>query len=229
MMRTTKLVVIGVLAGTLGLVGCGDDATSGGGSGGTAGSGGSGGVEAPACGEGESIDASFTTAEGSVTCNGLDVIVVPIGVVLAAKPMGDVSADQATDFEVQVQFVIDEDAVAELGAFVQVAEISESSSDVDDGDAVNAVNVPATVPCTVDFTADPDDNGTAGPIVVTAPVVMAAWTAIDGSIVLQAAEMTFDIARPVALALSTKDKDNGDPGDCTWITNPTLTFNVPVP
>ena len=220
MMRITKLMVIGVLAGTLGLVGCGDESSSTGGSGGSggiAGAGGSGGGAAGSggtgtpdvCGDGESIDESFTTAEGSVTCDALGVIEVPIGVVLAAK--ADV-VDGANDVEVQVQFVIDEDTVASLGALVTEALIGEASADVDDSERSGAVNVAATVPCSVDFTVDTDDNGNPGPVIVTTPVQTASWTAIDGSIVVEAVDMTFEIAQPVPLALSTKEPDAA----CLW-------------
>jgi hypothetical protein len=224
MLRITKLIVIGVLTGTLGVVGCGDDDTSGGGSGGAGGAGGAGGQEPPppVCGAGESIDESFTTGEGLADCNGLDVISVPISVVLAAK--ADV-IDGETDVDVQVQFIISEETVGDLGALVQEALIGEASADVDDDQGGGVVNVPATVPCSVDFTDDPDDNGAAGPIVVTTPVKTAAWTAIDGSIVVEAVEMTFGIVQPVALPLSTA----GDNPACTWDTVPTVTLEAPAP
>ncbi|MGB8224399.1 MAG: hypothetical protein WCF10_17540 [Polyangiales bacterium] len=233
MTRFAKLMMLGVLAGTVGVVGCGSSSTPGpsggtggsggsGGTGGTAGTGGTGGSVELACGEGESIDSSFTTGEGSVACDALGVINVPIGVVLAAKPMGDVSPSAATDFEVQVQFTIDADTVATLGGLVQTAEIGESSADVDDSTGGGSVNVPATVPCTVDFSVP-------GAIVVTTPVQAGAWTAADGAVVLEATDMTFAITQPVPLTLSTKEKSPGVPGDCTWATVPTVTFNVPAP
>lgn len=222
MMRITKLMVIGVLAGTLGLVGCGDDNNSTGGSGGSGGSGGTagtGGSGAPgACGAGESIDESFTVSEGSVNCDALGVIQVPIGVNLAAK--ADM-VDGATDVEVQVEFVIDEETVGDLGALVTVAEISEASADVGDVPLSAAVNVAATVPCSVDFSVDPDDNGIAGPIIVTTPVETASWTAIDGSIVVEAIDMTFQISQPVPLPLSTKEPDPA----CTWVVMPRVTLD----
>jgi hypothetical protein len=220
-MKFMKLVLIGVLAGALGLVGCGDDATSGGGTGGAGGTGGTGGSEQlPVCGAGESIGEGFVTGEGLVTCNGLDVITVPITVVLAAHA-GVVEGE--TDVDVQVQFILSEDTVGDLGSFVQEAEIGESSADVDDSEGGGLVNVPATTPCTVDFSADPDDNGTAGPIVVTTPVVVATWTAVDGSIVIEAVDMTFAITSPVPLALSTA----GASPACTWDAVPTVTIPAP--
>jgi len=225
-MRITKLLIIGVLAGALGLVGCGDSGSTGG-TGGTAGSGGSGGSggsagsggTVPVCGEGESIDESFTTDEGLVNCDGLGVIDVPIGVVLAAK--ADV-IDGETDVDVQAQFIIDEDTVAALGALVQEALIGESSADVADSEGDGVVNVPATVPCSLDFTADSNDSGNAGPVVVTTPVQTAAWTAIDGSIVVEAVEMTFAITAPVPLTLSTAGTDPA----CVWEVMPTVTLEA---
>jgi len=230
MTRFGKLVLIGVLAGTLGLIGCGDDdnggsAGNGGnaGTGGTAGSGGDGGTggdDGVVCGEGESIDDSYMTGNGSVTCDGLGVITVPIGVTLAAKADGPIEG--ATDVDVRVQFTIDEDTVGELGALVQQALIGESSADIDEVGGDSATNVPATVPCTADFTVDTDDNGEPGPVVVTTPAVVASWTAADGSIVLEAVDMTFAIIQPVPLTLST----SGAEPACTWIEQPTVTLDA---
>ncbi len=222
-MKITKLLIIGVLAGALGLVGCGDTGGSGG-SGGSAGSGGEGGEGGsggtlPVCGEGESIDESFTTGEGSVTCDGLGVIEVPIDIVLAAKAE---LIDGETDVDVRVQFILDEDTVARLGALVQQATIGEASADVADSEGDGPVNVPATAPCSLDFTADTNDSGNPGPIMVTTPVQTAAWTAIDGSIVVEAVEMTFAITDPVPLTLSTAEPDPA----CVWDVMPTVTLQA---
>ena len=218
-MRITKLVVISVLAGTLGLIGCGSDSSSGSaGSGGSAGTGGAGGGTAPIACNGDAIDESFTTDAGSVTCDALGTVTVPIGIVLGAKPVGD----ESDDFEVQAQLIIDEDTVAALGAFVTVATIGDGSADVDSVPASNEVNVPADTPCTVDFTVDSNDSGAAGPVVVTTPVETAAWTDVDGSVVLEATEATFVITAPVPITLSTK----GDEPECTWVTHPTVSFDA---
>ncbi|MGB3051898.1 MAG: hypothetical protein WBB42_12920 [Polyangiales bacterium] len=218
-MRISKLTVIAVLTGTLGLVGCGDDASTtpdgGGGSAGTGGAGGGGMLEA--CGAGESLDESFATDEGMATCDGLGVLDVPIILVLAAKPAGDI--DGTVDFEVQAQFILDEPTVAAIGNLVQDATVREVSAEVADAQGNDSINVPATVPCTVDFTEDTDDNGMPGPVVVATPVVAGAWTAVDGSIVLEAAELTFDIAAP-PLSLSTMGEDP----TCIWDSIPTITF-----
>jgi len=218
MMRISKLMTIAVLTGTLGLLGCGEDSstTPSGGSGGTAGSGGEGGA-AEACGAGESLDESFATNEGSATCDGLGVIDVPIILVLAAKPAGEI--DGTVDFEVQAQFILDEATVATIGALVQDATVNEVSAEVANTQGDDSITVAATAPCTVDFTEDTDDNGMPGPVVVTSPVTAGAWTAVDGSIVLEAAELTFNIATP-PLALSTMGEDP----NCIWDRIPTLTF-----
>lgn len=208
MMRISKLWVIAVLAGTLGVVGCSDDTVDEGG-------GGAGGSPPPpaACGAGESVDGSYETSEGSVSCDGLGVITVPIDVVLAAKPSGDI--DGEVDFDVRVQFILTEDTVDTLGALVQTAVIDEASADVADSEGNDPINVPATVPCSVDFT-----SGDA--ITVTTPVAAGAWTAVDGSIVLDATDMTFSIKEPVPLGLSTKDPDPA----CTWVVIPSITFEA---
>ena len=196
MTRFGKLVLIGVLAGTLGLIGC-SDGDGGGGSAGTGGSAGGGGAggggEIAVCGEGESIDDTYTTGTGSVTCDGLGVITVPIELVLAAKAD---AVDGETDVDVRVSLNLSESTVAELGGLVQQAVIGEASADVDEAGGSNPTNVAATVPCTVDFT--PGDA-----IEVVTPDVTATWTEVDGSIVLEIVDITFAIAQPVPLTLTT--------------------------
>lgn len=226
MMRISKLVVIAVLTGTLGLIGCGSDSDGDAGSGGTAGSGGMGGEGGAGgtpfvCGSDASIDESFDTDSGMVTCDALGTIDVPIEIVLAAKPMGDISGE--VDFEVQAQFIISEETVATLGALVQTAIIEETSVDVADSEGDGEISVPATVPCEVDFTEDSNGNMVAGPVVVTTPIAAGAWTDIDGSIVVEATEMAFTIASPVPLTLSTA----GENAACVWDSIPTITFNAP--
>jgi len=222
MTRFGKLVLIGVLTGTLGLIGCSDDSGSAGsagsggsgGSGGSAGGGGStgGGGEGgegggiAACGAGETIDDSYTTGAGSVTCDGLGVITVPIELVLAAKSD---TPDGETAVDVRVSLNLSEDTVATLGGLVSEALIGEASADVGDVPLSAAVNVAATVPCTIDFSQG-------GPIEVVTPADLAAWTAIDGSIVLEIVDITFAIAQPVPLTLTTK----GDDAACTFVETP---------
>lgn len=229
MTRFLKLIVVGMLAGTLGIVGCGDDETTGTGGGGTGGAGGDGGqggsASAPACGEGESLDETFTTDTKLVTCSGMGVIDVPFNVTLAVKPMGDIIDGTSTDYEVQVEFEISEATVDSLGGFVQTAGIGESSTDVDDGEEGTSVNVPATVPCSVDFTEDTDDNGAAGPVIVTTPVVTQAWTATAEGVQLNGRDITLDIASPLPLPLSTKGEDP----QCAWDETdgfPIVTFDL---
>lgn len=173
------------------------------------------------CGEGESIDDSFTTGVGAVACDALGVISIPIGVTLAARPMGPIAGE--TDFEVRAQQTLDEDTVGDLGALVQRATIGESWTDVDEIGGSDPVKVAATVPCQVDFSDDPDDNGSPGPVVIATPVATSAWTAIDGSIVLEAVDMTFTISQPVPLTLSTTGADPA----CVWVMRPRVTFEGP--
>ena len=234
MTRFGKLVLMGVLAGTLGLVGCSsDDGGSGGGTGGTPGTGGMGGSGgtpstggtggAPpsieACGAGEEIDDSYTTSVGTVNCNALDVIDVPIEVVLAAKS----ESEDGSEMDVRVSLNLDEETIGNLGALVQEALIGEASADVGDVPLTGGVNVPATVPCTIDFTEDPDDNGTAGPVEVVTPAVINTFTAVDGSTVVEVLDITFAISQPVPLTLTTK----GDDAACSFETVPTVVLPAP--
>ena len=213
MTRFAKLFLISALAGTLGLVGCSDDGGTGGGGtggdGGTAGdpgNGGNGGEPAPveACGAGESIDESFVVDTGLVNCNALDTIDVPIELVLAAFAE---EVDGETEVEVQASLNLSEDTVGDLGALVQTAFIGEASAEVSDVPATAGVNVAATVPCSIDFTADPDGNEVAGPVEVVTPVETAMWTAIDGTNVLEVTEITFAIRYHVPHTLTTKGDD----------------------
>ncbi len=215
MMRITKLMVVGVLAGTLGLIGCGDSGSSTGGSGGTAGTGGTGGTGGGtlACGAGEAIDDSYVISEGSVLCDGLGVLEVPIGVVLAAKAD---AVDGETDVDVQVQFTIDAETVNILAPLVSEALVSEFSGEVDEVGGGAPVDVSGTVPCSVAFEMDT-------PVVVTTPSQTATWLAIDGSIVVEVVEMAFQISQPVPLPLSTKEPDPA----CVWVDVPSVTLSAP--
>jgi hypothetical protein len=227
MTRFAKILLISALAGTLGLVGCSDDGGDGGsagsgGSGGTAGGNGGGGnggqpPDIAECGEGEEIDDSYTIDAGEVSCDALGAVVVPIQVRLGAKS-GEVADD--TDVDVRVSLDLDEDTVASLGALVQFAVLGEASGEVSDVPETASANVAATTPCSVDFTADSNDNGTPGPLLVTTPAVVQTWPAVDGSIVVEVSDITFEISSPVPLTLTTAGED----APCEWVTNPTVTL-----
>ena len=220
MLGLTKLSVIGVLAGTLGLVGCSEDA---------GGTGGTGGAPLDVCGGDppRMIEAGFQQDTDTVAC--VDTITgtfdVPIDITLAAQPTNGL-AEGENDFDMQIVFTITEETISGLlGDVVEIATIGESSSDVasDNVDDTMLVKVSeAPVPCTVDFTADPDNNGMAGPINIVTPVTTGTFTVADGSVTLTAEQILFDIIAPVPLALTTLPPD----GTCTWDEQPSVTFNV---
>ncbi len=227
------LLLAGVLAGSQTIVGCGSDddetpetpsgepATPG--IGDTPG--GDSDDDAPmACDESPGLDAGLEVASAVVNCNGLDVITVPIDVVLAARPRTAVVVGGPTEVDVQIQLTLGEATVEELDALVDTSEIGEASADVDAGDGTESINVPAASPCQVDFSADADDNGRVGPIVVTTPIVTQAWTEVDGTLTVRAPDMVFDITRPVPLRLTTK----GTMSACVWDGDvPSLEFPAP--
>lgn len=182
------------------------------------------GVTEPACGEGQTVDAGFVTVTESASCDALGAVTVPLEVTLAAAPVGAVNAGAPTDVQVQARLVLNEEVVGALGLLVSTSVISEASADVDAGTGTATVNVPADVPCSIDFLADPDGNGAPGPIVVTTPVLTQAWTEDGGSLTVQLPDVTFNIASPVPLMLSTK----GDTPACLWDdVVPSLSFDVP--
>ncbi|MEL6760657.1 MAG: hypothetical protein AAFP04_09660 [Myxococcota bacterium] len=177
-----------------------------------------------ACDEGAGLDAGLEVASAVVNCNGLDVITVPIDVVLAARPRTSVVVGGPTEVDVQVQLTLSEATVEELDALVDTSEIGEASADLDAGEGSESINVSAATPCEVDFSADADDNGMVGPIVVTTPIVTQAWTEVDGTLTVRAPDMVFDITRPVPLRLTTK----GTMPACVWDGDvPSLEFAAP--
>ena len=121
--------------------------------------------------------------------------------------------DGETDVDVRVSLNLSEETVGNLGGLVQQAIIGEASAEVSDVPASGSVTVPATVPCSVDFSA-----GDA--IEVVTPAVINAWTAVDGSIVLEVTDITFAIEQPVPLTLST----GGNAPACVWDQVPTVTL-----
>jgi hypothetical protein len=172
------------------------------------------------CGEGESIGAGFVTDVGAVNCDVLGVLTIAIEVVLAAKSLGPIGGD--TDFEVQAQQVLDEETVGVLAPLINQAMLGASWTNVDETGGTDPANVAAMVPCEVDFTDDPDSNGTPGPVVITTPVATATWTAIDGSVVIEAVDIEFAMTQPVPLVLAT----GGSDPSCTWITRPRVVFDA---
>jgi hypothetical protein len=231
MTRFGKLLLVGVLASTLGLIGCSDDNGDGGaggsaGTGGTAGDGGTGGDEltcpqdgnaSDMCGAGEEIDDTYTASQGSVTCDGLGVIEVPIDIVLAAKSG---TPDGPTEVETRVQLILDQVTVEELGQLVQTAVIGQASGIVDQvGSSDDPLQVCATAPCTVDFEMADQD------VIVTTPATTGLWTAVDGSIEVEVTDITFAIETPVPLLLSTAGSDPA----CTWDLKPSVTLPPPAP
>lgn len=209
------------------------DSGGDGGSGGVSGVGGAGGFRGEAgvdggfggeggvggglirCGDGQSLDDSFTIDVGSATCDGLGVVEVGILVRLAARPTSTLMEGEETFFEVQAELELTEDTVETLGGLLTTAEVGEASIDVDDDEGGASINVAADGPCTIDFTQG-------GAIDIATPVGVQRWTAGASGVTLQGTDLTFEILSPVPLFLSTK----GVSPQCVWDEVPVVTFDI---
>ena len=176
------------------------------------------------CGADRTIDPAFSSSVGSIVCDLLGVITVPMRVTLAARPMNDtINVGAPTTFALQIELAIEEDSVVDLGALIQTAAIGESSADVGDASGSGATTVAeAPVPCDVSFVQDTNDNGMPGPVEIVTPIAAASWSESEGSITLEITDVIFRISEPVPLTLTTSGIDP----PCLFDTVPSLTFNV---
>ena len=164
MMRISKLMVIAVLTGTLGLVGCGDDSsTTPDGTGGTAGSGGSGGEGGAggmqmltACSEGPLAETG-QTGTAALAC--VATLPFDISVSFNATPTAPLQAG-ANTFELQLAVAIDADTVNSVIDLASSVDVTDVRSTIDatlgDSDPTPVETVDQGVPCTLTFEADTD-------------------------------------------------------------------------
>lgn len=230
-MNTTKLLIIGVLAGTLGLVGCGDSGTTGGtgGDAGSGGSGGSGGTEPPppACDSGPLTETDDTmTGEGALAC----VATLPFGLTikLAATPTAPIQ-EGSNDFDLQVEIAIDAETVNTVVDLAQEVTLNSSVSTVNategDSDPTPFDVVDAAVPCTLALVEDQA-------AVMVTTISSNSWTLDDGGALTLTLETVTQLveALGIPVVLTTED-DVPSPGDepsCTFVdgVKPSVSFPI---
>ncbi|MBW2191831.1 MAG: hypothetical protein JRG93_20020 [Deltaproteobacteria bacterium] len=164
------------------------------------------------------LPAGAQSAIGSVACQGLAGDRTVFEVRISAEPLGPIEGETA--FEVQAQLVNPEEIVATFIDVLGAAVLAEASVELSQVNAGNPIALAVETPCEVDYTVDPDDNGTPGPMTMTTEAGAAVWTAVDGSITVEATEMSFRLVSVVNVALST----GGANPSCTWVEVPRLTF-----
>ena len=227
MMRMTKLMVLGVLAGTLGLVGCGDSATSGGtagsgGSGGSGGQGGSGGGEPlPACSEGPLAETG-QTGSGALSC----VATLPFDLTLSfnATPVNPLQQG-SNNFDLQIEVVIDAATVNEVldlapGVVADVAAVMGTvNATMGDNNPTPVDIVDQGVPCALAFQRDT-------PAVVVTTVSQGSWTLDNGgTLELTLGAITQEV---VALGIPVTLTTEGDDPSCQFVgAPPSVQFSLP--
>ncbi len=209
MTRILKLAVVGVLAGTLGVVGCGDDETPTG-TGGTGGGGGMGG-SLPAC-DSSALPNSGQTASAQLACE--EGIPFDLTLSFNATPTGPVMAGE-NQFELQTSIEVDVETVNEVlglapGVVLTVngnrARVTPTQGDSSE----TSVNIEDEgVSCSLPFVADT-------PAVFTMSVNMGTFTLDDGNIL----ELTLDSLTEELIALEipvTLTTEGGDEASCDFL------------
>ncbi len=228
MMRISKLMVIAVLTGTLGLVGCGDDSstTPDGGSGGTAGSGGGGGGGAGGSEPLSACDAGplTTTADTMIGEGALDCVqTIPFGLIitLAATPTAPIQAG-ANEFDLQVEVAIDAETVNSVLGFAQEVVINSSVSTIN-ATAGDSNSTPfdlddGSVPCSLAFVRDEA-------AVMVTTIEANSWTLDDGGTLTLTFEALTELVE--ALGLPVELSTEGDEPSCNFVGDmPTVSFSV---
>ncbi len=223
MMRTSKLVVMAVLTGTLGLMGCGDDSstTGGGGTAGSGGGGGAGGSEPlPACDAGPlTATADTMIGEGALDC----VQTIPFGLIikLAATPTAPIQAG-ANEFDLQVEVAIDAETVNTVVGLAQEVVVNSSVTtinatagdsnptpfDLDDG----------SVPCSLAFV-----RNEAAVMVTT--IDSNSWTLDDGGTLTLTFEELTELVEAIGIAVPLSTE--GDEPSCSFVGDkPSVSFTL---
>jgi hypothetical protein len=226
MMRISKLVVIAVLTGTLGLVGCGDDSSTAasGGSGGTAGSGGGGGAggsePAPACDAGPlTTTADTMVGEGELAC----VATLPFGLTikLAATPTAPIQAG-ANEFNLQVEVAIDAQTVNSVVDLAQEVTVTSSVTTINatagDSDPTPFDLDDGSVPCSLSFVRDEA-------AVMVTTIESNSWTLDDGDTLTLTFEALTELVE--ALGLPVELSTEGAEPSCEFVGDmPAVSFSV---
>ena len=221
-----KLVLIGVLAGALGLVGCGDDATSGGGTGGTAGTGGTGGTGGSepleACSEGPLAETG-QTGTGALECE--QGLPFALSLRFNATPREPLQAG-ANTFDLQIEVAIAADTVDSVLAIspgITGIDVTGVEGTIDatmgDSDPTPVVVVDEGVPCLLTF-----EEST--PAVLVTTVSEGTWNLDDGGTL----ELTLDAVTQAvtAIGLQVVLTTEGDDPACVFVGElPKVQFTLP--
>ncbi len=230
MTRFAKILLISVLAGTLGLVGCSDSGGNGGsagsggtpGTGGTAGDGGGGnGGEVPveACSDGPLAETG-ETGSGDLAC----VATLPFDITVSfnATPTADLQEGENT-FDLQIEVAIDAATVNTVVDLASEVTVLSDSASIDatagDSDPTPVDVVDEGVPCSLAFERDMD-------AVIVSTVSQGTWTLDDGATL----ELTLsDITQEVeALGIPVTLTTEGDEPSCEWTGDlPSVSFTLP--
>ena len=224
MTRFLKLIVVGMLASTLGIVGCGDDETTGG-TGGTGGGGGMGGASAPACND-SALPTTGQTASANVAC----VEGIPFELTLSfnATPTGSVTAGE-NEFELQTSISVDVTTVNEVldlapGVVLTVNSNSARVTPTQGDSSETSVSIEDEgVPCSLPFIEDT-------PAVFTMSVNTGTFTLDDGNTL----ELTVDAITQDLIAIGipvTLTTEGGEEASCDFLPVdnpelPTVTFEA---
>lgn len=210
MTRFAKLLLIGVLGGTLGVVGCSDDET--GGTGGTGGgNGGTGGsTMLDACSTGP-LATTGETGTAALKCTA--TLEFDLTLNFNATPVNGVQAG-ANDFDLQFEVAIDADTVDEVLMLAPgvVADVNAVTGTVDatmgDSNPTPSDIVDQGVPCSLAF-----EEGMAAGVVTT--VDQGTWTLDDGeTLELTMETLTFEV---VALGIPVTLTTEGDQPTCEFV------------
>lgn len=234
MMRLSKLVLIGVLAGTLGLVGCGDDGTESGtggngsggsgsggsggsaGTGGTAGTGGSGMLEA--CSEGP-LAQTGETGMGALSC----VATLPFDLTVRfnATPTGTLQEGE-NEFDLQLELAIAADTINTIVDLASEATLDGAMASINatagDSNPTPQEIVDEAVPCELSFVRDTDT-------VVVTTVSQGTFTLDEGTTL----ELTLEsITQEVeALGIPVVLTTEGDQPSCEFVGDlPAVSFSL---
>ncbi|NNE18342.1 MAG: hypothetical protein HKN10_07690, partial [Myxococcales bacterium] len=199
MMRISKLMVVAVLTGALGLVGCGDDSsTTPGGTGGMAGSGGEGGMggsePVPTCDSGPlTMTADTMVGEGGLDC----VNTIPFGLIikLAATPTAPIQ-NGSNEFELQVEVAIDAETVNTVVDLAQEVTVTSSVSTINatagDSDPTPFDLDDGGVPCTLALVRDQAS-------VMVTTIETNSWTLDDGGTLTLTLEALTELVEALGL------------------------------
>jgi hypothetical protein len=199
-----------MLAGTVGIVGCGDDETTGS-TGGTGGGGGAGGASAPACNN-SALPTTGETASAQLAC----VEGIPFDFTLSfnATPTASVTAGE-NEFELQTSISVDVETVNEVLGLAPgvVLTVNSNSARVTptqgDSSETSVTIVDEGLPCSLPFIEDT-------PAVFTMAVNMGTFTLDDGNTL----ELTVDSITQDLIAIGipvTLTTEGGEDASCEFL------------